>query len=190
MRSNTWPPGVKVHFAEIACAEYRRSCIIQIHALVTYPTLPLHIQTHTATLFLTDTSPLISIALNNEWPIGSSVTLSTPRVNVSNPLSTNVSLLTERNFTYVTFLVHTWLFLKLCAAIHCRHYRHDQIGTILNKIRYIYSTHDSRCGLVGRVPGPEVRVRFPALSDFPRSSGSGTGFTQTRENWGATWKKQ
>jgi hypothetical protein len=28
---------------------------------------------------------------------------------------------------------------------------------------------------------PEVRVRFPALPDFLRSSGSGTGFTQPRE---------
>jgi hypothetical protein len=38
---------------------------------------------------------------------------------------------------------------------------------------------------------PEVRVRFPALPDFLRSSGSGTGFTQPREyNWGATWKQK
>jgi hypothetical protein len=38
---------------------------------------------------------------------------------------------------------------------------------------------------------PEVRVRFPALSDFLRSSGSGTGSTQPREyNSGATWKKK
>jgi hypothetical protein len=28
---------------------------------------------------------------------------------------------------------------------------------------------------------PEVRVRFPALQDFLRSSGSGTEFTQPRE---------
>jgi hypothetical protein len=36
---------------------------------------------------------------------------------------------------------------------------------------------------------PEVRVRFPALPDFLRSSGSGTGSTQPREyNYGATWK--
>jgi hypothetical protein len=36
---------------------------------------------------------------------------------------------------------------------------------------------------------PEVRVRFPALSDFLRSSGSGTGSTQPREhNWRAIWK--
>ena len=34
------------------------------------------------------------------------------------------------------------------------------------------------------------RVRFPALPDFLSSSGSGTGFTQSREvNWGATWIK-
>jgi hypothetical protein len=34
------------------------------------------------------------------------------------------------------------------------------------------------------------RVRFPALPDFLRSSGSGTESTQPGEyNWGATWKK-
>jgi hypothetical protein len=34
------------------------------------------------------------------------------------------------------------------------------------------------------------RVRFPALPHFLRSNGSGTGFTQPRENnWGATWKE-
>ena len=37
------------------------------------------------------------------------------------------------------------------------------------------------------------RVRFPALPDFLRGSGSGTGCTQPREprevNWGATWIK-
>jgi hypothetical protein len=44
--------------------------------------------------------------------------------------------------------------------------------------------HDRLCGLVVRVPvtDPEVRVRFPALLDFLRSSGSGTGSTQPRED--------
>jgi hypothetical protein len=37
----------------------------------------------------------------------------------------------------------------------------------------------------------EVRVRFPALSDFLRSSASGTGSTQPRKyNSGATWKEK
>jgi hypothetical protein len=49
-------------------------------------------------------------------------------------------------------------------------------------------TEDHLCGLVAT--DPEVRVRFPALPDFLRSRGSGTGSTQPREyNWGATWKK-
>jgi hypothetical protein len=37
---------------------------------------------------------------------------------------------------------------------------------------------DRLCGLVVRVPG----YRFPALPDFLRSSGSGTGSTQPRED--------
>jgi hypothetical protein len=31
------------------------------------------------------------------------------------------------------------------------------------------------------ITGPEVRVRFPALPDFLRSNGSGTGSSQPRE---------
>jgi hypothetical protein len=37
---------------------------------------------------------------------------------------------------------------------------------------------------------PQVQVRFPALPDFLRSSGSGTGSTQPHGyNWRAIWKK-
>jgi hypothetical protein len=38
---------------------------------------------------------------------------------------------------------------------------------------------------------PEVRVWFPALSDFLSSSASGLGPLSTTEyNWGATWKNK
>jgi hypothetical protein len=47
----------------------------------------------------------------------------------------------------------------------------------------IFPRRDLLCGLVIRVPGYRSRG-----SDFLRSSGSGTGSTQPREdNWGATW---
>jgi hypothetical protein len=51
---------------------------------------------------------------------------------------------------------------------------------------------DHLCGLVVRVPDyrSRGRVRFTAVPDFLRSSGSGTGSTQPLEyNWGTTWKK-
>jgi hypothetical protein len=56
-------------------------------------------------------------------------------------------------------------------------------------LNYVGYEVDHLCGLVVRVLGyrvPEFRVRFPALPDFLRSSGPGTGSTQPREyNLGA-----
>jgi hypothetical protein len=43
------------------------------------------------------------------------------------------------------------------------------VGEVTNKTSILHSTD------------PEVRVRFPALPNFVRCSGSGTGFTQPRE---------
>jgi hypothetical protein len=38
---------------------------------------------------------------------------------------------------------------------------------------------------------PEVKVRFPVLPDFLKSSPSGTGSTQSREyNYAVAWKKK
>jgi hypothetical protein len=59
------------------------------------------------------------------------------------------------------------------------------------KLNFVFcdSCIDHVCGLVVRVPAYRSRGlgRFPALPDFLRSSGSGTG---PREyNGGATWKK-
>jgi hypothetical protein len=53
--------------------------------------------------------------------------------------------------------------------------------------------YDRLCGLVAefQATDPEVGVQFLALPDILRSSGSGTGFTQSREyNLGDTWKKK
>jgi hypothetical protein len=44
---------------------------------------------------------------------------------------------------------------------------------------FSYNIHDRLRGLVAT--DPEVPVRFPALPDFVRSSGSGTESTQPRE---------
>jgi hypothetical protein len=45
-------------------------------------------------------------------------------------------------------------------------------------------------GQSSRLEIERSRVRFPALPDFLRRSGSGTGSTQSLEyNWGTTWKK-
>jgi hypothetical protein len=58
---------------------------------------------------------------------------------------------------------------------------------VLSSEKFIFfskwKVSDRLCCLVVRylATAPEVRVRFPALPDFLRSSGSGTGFTHPRE---------
>jgi hypothetical protein len=53
------------------------------------------------------------------------------------------------------------------------------------------NNHDRLRGLVVGVTGYRSRVRFSALPNFLRSSGSGTGTTQPREyNWGAIWMEK
>jgi hypothetical protein len=47
--------------------------------------------------------------------------------------------------------------------------------------KYYLERNDRLCGLEFLVTDPEVRVRFPALSDFMRSSEPGTGSAQPRE---------
>jgi hypothetical protein len=50
---------------------------------------------------------------------------------------------------------------------------------------------DRLCGQRSWLQTQRTRVWFPALPDFLRSSGSGTGSTQPREdNWGATWMEK
>jgi hypothetical protein len=68
---------------------------------------------------------------------------------------------------------------------------HGNLGVYKKKLRHSFSI-DRFCGLVSRQSSwlqvQKSRVRFSALPDFARSSGSGTGSTQPREdNWGAVW---
>jgi hypothetical protein len=57
--------------------------------------------------------------------------------------------------------------------------------TILWGFQFYTSVNDRLCGLVVRVPGYRCRglwVRFPALPDLLRNSGSGTESTQPRDD--------
>jgi hypothetical protein len=67
---------------------------------------------------------------------------------------------------------------KCSVALETYHGASTNILRILNWSQFLVTASD-------------VRVRFPALPDFLRSSESGTGSTQPREyNWGVTSKKK
>jgi hypothetical protein len=82
----------------------------------------------------------------------------------------------------------TFLPLSFHFIIHCQ--SSDTTGpqlrtAWLNKRLPLWSSSQSLWLQIQR-----SQVRFPALPDFLRSSGSGTGSTQPREyNWSAAWRK-
>jgi hypothetical protein len=59
----------------------------------------------------------------------------------------------------------------------------SQTVYLIQEFSTVPNSLDILCGLVVDflATDPEVRVRFPALPDFLRSSGSGTGSTRPRE---------
>jgi hypothetical protein len=83
-----------------------------------------------------------------------------------------------------------WFSLKRSWKTSCTHYSFGNF--FYEGWRELYHfLFFSWCNIIeDRLCCRVVRVRFPALPDFPRSSGSGTGSTQPREyNWRAIWKK-
>jgi hypothetical protein len=89
----------------------------------------------------------------------------------------------------VTFLIPLPLMCPCSLAILMVYNKHEQTGN-LQKEFYNYEPSLWSGGQSSWLQINRSRVRFPALQDFVSSSGSGTGFTQPREdNWGATWKK-
>jgi hypothetical protein len=105
---------------------------------------------------------------------------------------TNVSLVTYWHF--LAIVIPPWLF----SPFRQPHFVHLP-GSVSDPRHHIAVKF--YCQVVNRRPPlwssgqsswlqiQRSRVWFPALPDFLRSSGSGTGSTQPREdNWGATWK--
>jgi hypothetical protein len=116
-------------------------------------------------------------------------------------LSFCIKICKEVTICYSTspiFMVTIFLFLVTeCMMLSCVLLRGTHIVCIRTEPRAnelfwdLYMTPNSKAsGQRFWLQIQRSRVRFPALSDFLRSSGSGTGSTQPREdNWEASWKK-
>jgi hypothetical protein len=85
------------------------------------------------------------------------------------------------NTTIMVIYVSSELYLYYGSCLSCSESQRQ-----INKQTFVHESemYDCLCGLVVRVPGyrSEVRLRFPTLPDFLRSSGSGTGSIQPREH--------
>jgi hypothetical protein len=83
------------------------------------------------------------------------------------------------------------LFFSWARSIRSTLSRHISLRSILILLLHIRLTASLVYWPEFLAADPEVRVRFLALPDFLKSSGSGTGSTKPREcNWGAAWKKK
>jgi hypothetical protein len=94
---------------------------------------------------------------------------------------------------------YSWPAVSSLAGRHCGYIRLTRATWLrvlcMKRINWTLNERSNPlCGLVVRSSWLQIqssRVRFPALQEFLRSSGSGTVSTQPREyNWGATWKKR
>jgi hypothetical protein len=114
-------------------------------------------------------------------------------------LHTNIRVL---RLTFISYCHEVWSWKECAIVLHATGYTLMKVVYYL-KISYPYVI--SRQWNFASVPNPnsdvavgqsswlqiqKSRVRFLALPDFLRSSGSGLRSTQPREyRWGATWKK-
>jgi hypothetical protein len=84
-------------------------------------------------------------------------------------------------FTRVTYIL---------ISVTWKYYKYEGKNYVLISFSHLRRPPLWSSGQSSWLQTQRFRIRFPALPDFLRSSGSGTGSTQPREDkWGATWKK-
>jgi hypothetical protein len=108
------------------------------------------------------------------------------------PLQTTFCSFIERND--LTLSRFPWIrgvatrIKPIISSLHRRLYRHVLLLLLL---LLLFQTASVVWWSEFLATDPEVRVRFAALPDFLRSSGSRTVSTQPRKyNWGAAWKRK